>query len=166
MDPITGERIHFWNQKITPFEFIETASLYINLKTPTSPRKKSINDLTEDQQLELALKASVESVGGKEIIIIDDDPIDFSCIKPSTRPEPTTGDLTRIQFKFPDGNKIVRKFLKNDSVLDLFAFVKGLDGESKDFDLKAFKRNLGLDYSLGLEAAGLCDAQVFVEYDE
>jgi hypothetical protein len=46
-------------------------------------------------------------------------------IKALETPEPKSGpETTRIQFRLPDGQRIVRNFAKSDKVLSVFQFVK------------------------------------------
>jgi Ataxin-3 len=82
--------------------------------TTSSPGR--IGDLTEEEQIQLALAASMEptvaAAANDDSIIID------------LTPEPPAGkDACRIQFRLPDGSKKVRRFLLNDSVKMLYSFV-------------------------------------------
>ncbi|TPX33745.1 hypothetical protein SmJEL517_g03477 [Synchytrium microbalum] len=60
----------------------------------------------------------------------------YNSIKPRVREEPTTGDITRIQIRGPDGRPVVRKFVKTDLVRYIFEFVKAsVPGGDRPFEL-------------------------------
>lgn len=72
-----------------------------------------IGDLTEDEQLQMALAASMEPQPGA---VEHDEIVELT-------PEPPAGnDSCRIQFRLPGGSKKVRRFLRSDSVKMLYAF--------------------------------------------
>jgi UBX domain-containing protein 7 len=68
----------------------------------------------------------------------------FSAIIPSDKPEPPQSpQTTRIQFRFPDGNRpLVRRFNKTDTIRDVFAFVKGYRNDDGEFELVFVGRRL------------------------
>lgn len=112
-----------------------------NLSTATTlPTKRP---LTEEEQLQAAMKASLEDTGASdsqdgttqnEVINIDDDEGDAEAAKPASTPslfdelvklplpdEPEKG--ARILFRMPDGKRIVRKFSSSDSLKTVYAFI-------------------------------------------
>ena len=58
--------------------------------------------------------------------------------KERSDPTPAEGDVTSIQIRLPDGKRIVKKFLKADTVRTLFAHVKFAVPElqSKPFEVR------------------------------
>jgi hypothetical protein len=65
-------------------------------------------------------------------------------ITPSDVPEPPQSpQTTRIQFRFPEGGRpLVRRFLKTNTIRDVFAFVKGLRSDDGEFELVFVGRRL------------------------
>lgn len=208
IDPRTGERVKSFETVLTPNEFVDTATLFLNTHSLTSTslptvqsssldassllpqpsfasaKKKSISEMTEDEQLEAALAASLAeseaerkkeqadkqrerqnqpSRKGKEVVVIDDDEEedkgdDISKIKSILHPEPNPGpDVTRIQFRLPDGSRQVRRFSKSDSVRKLFEYVKAVVDEAKaqPFELKYHTTDLKTSLGKSIQEAGL-----------
>lgn len=92
--------------------------------------------------MSLALAASMDGINSNEIVtdLTDDKPV----IEAVLRPEPTSGDITKIQFRLAgiyndniDGSRVIRKFLKEDKVVRLFEYIKATVPEAaeKDFDV-------------------------------
>lgn len=65
-------------------------------------------------------------------------------IKAVVNSEPNSGNITDIQFRLPDGKRMVRSFLIDDKVLALFEYIKGSIPEAKEhpFDLLNFRESL------------------------
>lgn len=115
----------------------------------TRPSKRPMHEMSEDEQLQAAMRASLESndandqemaEGGNEVEVVD---------APDTKPaaldeqdkkggasgpsvirdllavevgdEPENG--AKIQFRMPDGKRKVRKFLPSDGVKTIYAFL-------------------------------------------
>lgn len=119
--------------------------------------KRPIESLTEDEQLQAAIAASMNEEKGAENMHIDlteddcNDEKDDSSSQEDKKPsfndilksievgdEPKTGP--RIQFRLPDGKRIVRRFNADDKVLIIYAFImqKVEDASScTSFQLKA-----------------------------
>jgi hypothetical protein len=111
---------------------------------PATP-KRPMNEMSEDEQLEAAMRASIEDAmggtdGGKpasgtehETIDVDEEdskPAALEVEKPSlidelvamvVPDEPASG--ARLQFRMPDGKKSVRRFDESGSVKTIYAFV-------------------------------------------
>lgn len=87
-------------------------------------------------------------------------------IKAIVKPEPTSGNITRIQFRLPDGKRIVRKFLKEDTILSLFEFIKGeiSEANTKPFELLNFRDSLIDKLSQTIEEASLTNSSISVSY--
>mmetsp|Transcript_33108 Transcript_33108/g.78238 ORF Transcript_33108/g.78238 Transcript_33108/m.78238 type:complete len:359 (-) Transcript_33108:836-1912(-) len=87
----------------------------------TTSNENQIEGLTEDQMVQMALKASLESVAAPSV----------EKEKITLTPEPSKGtpETARIQFRLPNGNRSVRRFLKSDLVTMVYAYV---ESESND----------------------------------
>lgn len=63
----------------------------------------------------------------------------FPAILPQERPDPQgdASQITSVQFRLPDGKRVVKKFLKSDPVRCLFQHIKAVavDLQSKSFDV-------------------------------
>ncbi|KAJ3106125.1 hypothetical protein HDU97_006942 [Phlyctochytrium planicorne] len=160
-------------------EFLENNSLVndtVRKKRPKPSQSKSVSEMSEDDMLRMALAASLSSNPSQEIIDVDDEmdtpekiPEDPSMrVKANVRDEPTSGDITRIQFRLPDGSRNVRKFLKSDKILYLFEYVKGVypDASTKPFELLNFRDALSARMEETIEAAKAANASISVEIKE
>lgn len=162
LDPLTGERLKMWSgvPDISKWtneveEFLHQFSLKPNHINPIVTHKKKIDPttLTEEQQLEFAIK---QSLGNKDPADVDDveilnsgdanDPIEidddedddninepkelsdedkFRLIKPIQHMEPTsTENTTRIQIRTSDGSRKVLKFLTDNKVITIYELIK------------------------------------------
>lgn len=125
--------------------------------------KRPIQELSEEEQLQAAIRASMmpendnDSMNEDDVLdksmenVDNDDRVDEE--KPSALnefeleistmevgDEPTSGDVARIQIKMPDGKRLIRKFKGDDSVKIIYAFVAQSNDEAKAgkaFELKA-----------------------------
>ena len=80
-------------------------------------------------------------------------------------PEPSSGDVTRIQIRMQDGSRIVRKILKNDKVRVLYEVLKcKINGK---FEAKSFRQEDLFDKrECTIAEAGLENGTVNVELVE
>jgi len=169
LDPITGERLKMWSgvpatnswiQEV--FDFLSQFSLEPGHINPIVSHKKKVDPsaLTEEQQMELAIKQSlgnkndddkddVEILAGGEQddpIEIDDEEIAetepkesseadrFSKIKPvdHPEPEPNTTTTTRVQIRLGDGSRRVRRFNIDDKVQVIYEVLKATVDQVKN----------------------------------
>lgn len=174
VDPRTGEQVKTWKRKMPSapdflmqlFEFLDRYSLDNAARNPVAKRKseakkeKPIDQLTEEEQLERALQASmaapseslkvpdedpddltrsITDLKGKDVEMEDVEKVETNGAKsafasiPSDRPheEPAQGpDVTRIQIRHPNG-RIVRRFAVNDPVQRIFEYLKATPIEDK-----------------------------------
>jgi len=86
--------------------------------------------------------------------------------KSVVNPEPTSGNTTDIQFRLPDGKRMVRSFLVEDKVLVLFEYIKGSIPESveKPFDLLNFRESLIDKINQTIHEAGVEDSAISISY--
>ena len=59
------------------------------------------------------------------------------CVPVPPEPEASDNDAVRIQFRLPDGNRVVRRFRKTDAVGGVFSFVKEKSAGSGTLELRA-----------------------------
>lgn len=159
LDPMTGERVFKWKDGQVPDVeewladvdlFLEKFSLQPSASNPHVKHEVKFDPdaMTEEQQIEFALKQSVATSGAdiNNAITIDDDEDQtenstvqdagttehheadpFDAIKPQDHTEPAGGAVTRIQFRFPSGKRIIHKFdFESDTVQLIYQWLKFL----------------------------------------
>ena len=111
------------------------------------PAKRPMHEMSEDEQLQAAMRASMQDKKtGDDNNNNDDDEIEYiadtdeeedgkqmaqeeapkksandELVSMSIGDEPTAG--ARVQFRMPDGKRVVRKFASSDTVKTIYAFV-------------------------------------------
>lgn len=72
--------------------------------------------------------------------------------------EPAEGpETTQIVFRFPDGSKLTRRFLKNSAVSSLFLFLDSQENELPAYELvTSFPSHSVSEQARSLEMEGLC----------
>jgi hypothetical protein len=169
IDPRTGRlmwRKEGWTQQDNPMTcetFAELAADFCSRhsfdKPPVAPKqqpttyhnihKRPIEEMTEEEQLQEALKASMVQINGEDDVMKEEEEeaVDVSNdYQPTSQEdkkkseegptldrtmfqripieeEPTSSDAVRIQFRMPDGQRVVRRFLKSDPIQIIYAFV-------------------------------------------
>ena len=135
-----------------------------SLTRPSSGEKRPIHELTEEEQLQAAIQASMRNtneddsdddnvevikaaVGGakSDEADVDEDNDNGSVFEREILTmeigdEPTSGDIARVQIKMPDGKRVARKFAADAPVKLIFAFVAQSNDEARAgrvFELKA-----------------------------
>lgn len=92
VDPRTGEQVKLWSRRVPGpaeflmqlYEFLDRYSLETNAKNPVAKRKsearkeKPVEMLTEEEQLERALQASMASNPSENFKVPDEDPDDLT----------------------------------------------------------------------------------------
>ena len=166
IDPRTGRllwRKEGWSQEnpVTSASFAEHAMDFCSRNSfdrppqaprpaggpvPVRPAKRSMNEMSESEQLEAAMRASMEDIsaavdneGDADVHYTDDDdddevevlegkPAPVEAKPPSLMDELMTftvpaepADGSRIQLRMPDGKKAVRKFTPSDPVRAIYA---------------------------------------------
>jgi hypothetical protein len=164
IDPRTGRlmwRKEGWTQEspMSPELFAEVAMDFCSRNsfdrppqaprpsTSSRPHKRPMHEMSEDEQLQAAMRASMgevpsaDSTGGDDDVEFlgtgddggdDDKPpakvpekkepsLNDELVKMSIGDEPAKG--ARIQFKTPDGKRVVRRFDPSDVVKTIYAFV-------------------------------------------
>ncbi|KAJ3010715.1 UNVERIFIED_CONTAM: hypothetical protein HDU68_002011 [Siphonaria sp. JEL0065] len=173
IDPRTGESMKTWYNSPSKTEFIQALTTFLDTYSlenfRAAPKRKatgsvSVGELTEEEQLNLAIAASLggaSSSSKKSGVVVlddsdnDDDDVDIpdasaedettqdreldawasiSTKIPAEPPATPADAVTRVQFKLPDGSRVVRRFLKTDTVKVLFGFIKSQLAEKDAFD--------------------------------
>jgi Ataxin-3 len=87
-----------------------------------------LGDMTEDEMLQMALAASLDTTVGTA----------KDALPVLTAEPPAGSDSVRIQFRLPGGNRAVRRFLIADQVKMLYSFVnsEAKDGLGRNLELR------------------------------
>ncbi|KAG7662330.1 ubx2 [[Candida] subhashii] len=186
-------------------DFLDQFSLSPDSTNPLVSHEPRIDpdSLSEEQQIELALRRSMQGKQGAsadDAIVLDEsdeneddapevpsspepeaiaaapqDP--FDAIKPVNHEEPTSQPFTRVQIRFPNGKRLVRKLQPSDHVIIIYEWLKWvLETQSAEYGLesndrfnlsnssdKSFKFIDSLD--LSIEEANLKNASILLEKD-
>ncbi|KAF9104470.1 hypothetical protein BGX29_001840 [Mortierella sp. GBA35] len=196
IDPRTAERMHVWSKTIDPIdfrsdvtEFLDFHSLTDSASKPSLPKKKKIvkdvSDMTEEEQLQAAMMASMGDDPSNAIDIPEDDqedvstPLDdedplpevveesvFESIKPVRHEEPTDmATSTRIGFRLSDGSRLMHRFSKSAPIRVLFEYIKSEveDARTQPFELIFIGKPLLGDIDKTLTEVGVENAQIMVQ---
>ncbi|KAI8829392.1 hypothetical protein BJ741DRAFT_623255, partial [Chytriomyces cf. hyalinus JEL632] len=190
LDPRTGESMKVWTTTPKKEVLLQEFATFLdlnsldNFRAPKPKRKasQSVGELTEEEQLNLAIAASLGggSSGAQQVMDLtgDDDEEDvevaiideWASIPSTASPEPAqSADVTRLQFKLPDGTRLVRKFSKTQAVRDLFAYIKSCLKEKEildKFELLNFRDGLYAKLNQTLEEAKVLNSSITVELKE
>mmetsp|Transcript_14606 Transcript_14606/g.18387 ORF Transcript_14606/g.18387 Transcript_14606/m.18387 type:complete len:392 (+) Transcript_14606:146-1321(+) len=93
----------------------------------------SRNYMSEEEMIRMAVEASLMDGGGNAATA------EPAAEKVKLTPEPEAGGkgVTRIQFRLPNGSRVIRRFLKTDSVNMVYAFVEDKSPGVGRMELKA-----------------------------
>ncbi|KAF9582423.1 hypothetical protein BGW38_000227 [Lunasporangiospora selenospora] len=196
IDPRTAERMLYWSKSMDPDQFLEEVGDFLHMHSladssskPSQPKKtkivKDVLDMTEEEQLQAAINASMGS-GGESSSAVEADneatpaeseaeatpaaPEDnltpFERIQPVDHPEPSDpASSTRIGFRLSDGSRLMHRFSKAAPVLVLFEFIKAKveDARTQPFELVFLGRQLIDDLDKTLAEVGVENAQIMVQ---
>jgi hypothetical protein len=169
-------------------ELMDTISL--NSHGPIGPAvkgKKPIGSLTEEEQLEKALQQSLEAMNTSKTPLkpkesgrsnevassnsgSEGNQLEkrIKALQPMDLPEPDAGGAgtTRIQYRLPNGSRLVRRVFENNSVADLYRIAKACvpEANTHEFELVVFRDNLSDKLDLSIEEAGLKNAAISLNY--
>lgn len=175
LDPMTGERVYkAADGQVPDVEewladvelFLEKFSLHPESNNPMVQHEARFDPdaMSEEQQIEFALKQSIANAGttAEDAIAVDEieptpeitaDP--FESIQPQDHAEPAAGSVTRIQIRFPNGKRLIHKFdFECDSVLTIFQYLKYVLVEA---DEAAYGIGLGDKFSISSVGKRLID---------
>lgn len=200
LDPMTGERVYKWaDGRVPDVEdwladvdlFLEKFSLQPSANNPIVKHEVKFDPdaMTEEQQIEFAMRQSVGASGNSinDAINLDDDEVTnesdvnneeeegdaFDKIIAQDHAEPSSGSVTRIQFRFPSGKRLIHKFdFENDKVLQIYQWLKfvlqnddsyGI-GNGDRFTMSSMGKGRLLDLmGLTIGEAGLKNASILLE---
>ncbi|ODV77515.1 uncharacterized protein CANTADRAFT_23633 [Suhomyces tanzawaensis NRRL Y-17324] len=167
LDPLTGERVRTWTDGEVPQasewvleveQFLTEFSLNPDSNNPVVRHEVKFDPdaLTEEQQIEFALKQSIRDNEGnseENAIALDEQLVDtdpkelvepkdpFDLLVPTDHIEPTDGATTRIQVRFPNGKRSIHKFALSDQVRTIFQWLKfTLSQQPEEFGLSSDER--------------------------
>lgn len=203
LDPMTGERVFHWKDGEVPKVeewladvelFLEKFSLQPNSNNPIVQHEPKFDPdaMTEEQQIEFALKQSMAGSTSADAINVDDeeegkeevalapegnsgDQDPFDSISPQDHTEPTEGATTRVQFRFPNGKRLIHKFAcDSDTVRQLYAWLKfqllkegeltyGIGGDERFSISSVGKPRLIECLNMTIAEAGLKNASILLE---
>lgn len=189
VDPRTRQEMAQWTGYIDPkrlnllmLDFLEdndilstapTRSKHNREDEAVGPQKKlkKVMDMTDEEQLALALEASISSSVALEKPRNEPAlaPVDASASSSSAplynEPEPDIGaNITQVQLRLPGGKKVTRRFTLDHRVDELYRFVSSLLENSKEFLLvTSYPKKQLLDRSLTLQEAKLQNSSLIVE---
>lgn len=204
LDPLTGERMKQWNEVVpNPNSFLEEIEEFLRdfsldpgsknplVKQPTP--EVDPTTLTEEQQMELAIRQSLGTEPTNPIDISEDEAKSpataadqedqemadapssdnlFDSIQAVDHEEPpqnVPGKTTRIQIRTGDGRRLVRRFNLDDTVRNIYEVIKvHLEGFNDcKFLLSNHQRENLIDkLSETLADAGLANSSLLVEKEE
>jgi UBX domain len=106
-----------------------------------SSTSHNIEGLTEDEMLQMALAASMDpnAAAASSATSTTNNAVVDETVELTAEPPLGTKGSTKIQFRMPDGKRVVRRFIETDPVGMIYAFVESESNGSggKSLDLKA-----------------------------
>ncbi|KAJ1952184.1 UBX domain protein Ubx2 [Dispira parvispora] len=119
------------------------------LETTVEPSSPALSDDEQDDDQMNQLEAKYHSIPADE----------------GTEPPASTPETTRIQFRLPDGSRVVRRFAKQALVKDLVAFIKARVPSAKEdvVNVLYHRENLLDKIHLTIAEAGLQNASITVD---
>jgi hypothetical protein len=205
VDPRTGEQVKVWSRE-TPkapeflmqlHEFLDRYSLNNNARNPVAKRKpeakkeKDVYQMTEEEQLQAAMQASLDTQGGESKWLKIDDPDDLTRsigdltgegkgkAAVSNNQEDTmlipedvgqaSGSLESPFSSIRSDGRVIRRFNVSDPVLRIYEWLKAEPLEGKEgvaFELVAVGQNLMDLTEATIEQAGLKNGTVMIEFLE
>lgn len=162
LDPWTGEQQKVWSKVPSVEHFLE--ALVDFLGQPGAPEQ--VPEGPAEQNLDSNMRDTIpaQEEVSEEPTQPELDPI--ASIEARDIPEPVPGpNVTRIQLRLADGQRIVRRFDTSTTVSDIYAVVKFLKPEfvGETLVLTAGRQNLSSELEKTIEEANLKNSTVLVE---
>jgi 5-carboxymethyl-2-hydroxymuconate isomerase len=142
LDPRTGERMKVWQKSLSVIDLLQELSDFMDAHTLASPLANSnppktcLNDFLPE------------------------------CIPEPSAPQYAPPDITRIQFRLPDGTRYIRRYLKTHLIRDLYSsllYEFPATFKSGFICLYFQSTDLKSQLTLSLQQAGLLNAAVSVK---
>ncbi|EEY59328.1 uncharacterized protein PITG_11323 [Phytophthora infestans T30-4] len=184
IDPRTGETRQRWTGFHEPQDMTEKLSDFCcmhTLDTPSTEQKKeaepSIMDASEDDQLAAAIAASLQNGEGETKRNEDDmeqeeegqeEKTQEPVVELTPEPDASAPGVTRVQIRVPDGSRLTRRFLKNDPLAMVWAFVKDQipEARARAFELRTAFPPSAVAYNdtISIEEGKLENASLMVKW--
>lgn len=182
LDPLTAERVYKFTEGEVPNveewleevdEFLDKFSIF-GTNNPTIHHEKKFNpeELTEEQQIEYAMKQSMGNAPQPQEI--EEQPEEqpeeqgdvFDKIKAQDHEVDDSEPTTRLQIRFPNGKRLVHKFKLSDTIGTIYSWLKFAQEDYPRFNLsnasdKSFKMIDSLQMTL--EESKLKNASILLE---
>ncbi|KAE9607855.1 hypothetical protein Lal_00040096 [Lupinus albus] len=206
LDPITGQKMRSWCGMVEPETLLEGLLGFLDAgpkdhhvtlshKRPRAssspPKSKAMGDLDlskeEDEEVQRALAASMESMNESSAVVGGDDNKDteiavsgqdepFLPKRPTypTLPEEPKAErnlLCRVGVRLPDGRRVQRNFLRTDPIQLLWSFVSAQLGEDETKSFRLTQAIPGASKTLDYESnstfaeSGLANSMISVTWD-
>lgn len=198
IDPVTGQKMRSWSGMVHPDRLLEDLLPFMdsgpkNHHTSLShkrPRESSnvqvqkvqVETNEEDEELQQALAASMESMSHPDEVASEDrNAVTANEETCSTKmpvypplPEEPKGDrnvLCRVGFRLPDGRRVQRNFLRTDPIQLLWSFCSSQLGETESRPLRLIHaipgaaKSLEYDSNLTFEESGLANSMISVTWE-
>lgn len=165
LDPWTGEQQKTWSKVPTEPAFVEDIVDFVANAQGSQPSSSETYTKTDSKAQENNSGQSPRKIHREKFTpAAPSDPT--ALITPLDAPEPPQGpETTRIQLRYGDGKRTVRRFLLNDKVDTLFAVAKYVLGATGSIRLTSERRELQSDLGKTLQDANLKNSTVLVELD-
>lgn len=174
IDPWTGEQMRVWNKVPAHDEFIEDLYDFVSEHAgileaagqnaedaESDPLADESNSVSDMASVQTADAAAAPTAAGSAAEAAPVDPIE--AISADTSDEPPAGaDTTRIQLRYGDGKRTVRRFRLSDPVSTIYGVAKHVTGENK-LTLTADRRDLSTQLDTSIDEANLKNSTVLVE---
>jgi len=191
---VVAERMHVWGKAIDPVDFLSDVSEFLDMHSltdstskPSQSKKKKlvkdVSDMTEEEQLQAAMVASMGGDPSTAINLEDQEEAPststpeeatpaaavvsvFDSIQPVRHEEPTDpATSTRIGFRLSDGSRLMHRFSKTAPVRVLFEYIKSEveDARTQPFELVFIGKQLLEDVDKTLAEVGVENAQIMVQ---
>jgi Ataxin-3 len=129
----------------------------------------SVEGLTEEEQLQIALHESLNPTQqqhqrSKNVRAVS---ADIPTVTVPPEPAPGAPNSCRIQFRLPDGKRVVRRFSTNDSVAVLYSYCRlQINDDDRRFELRAGfpPRDLASTVEQSIQEAGLAGESIQGRY--
>ncbi|KAG2707699.1 hypothetical protein I3760_05G159700 [Carya illinoinensis] len=198
IDPITGQKMRSWCGMVQPQRLLEDLLPFIDggpkdhhitlsNKRPresslTSPQKNKDQTNEEDEELQRALAASMESTKdfrgvtaeNKDVTVTDEEETSSKKPKYPPLPDEPKGDknlLCRVGFRLPDGRRVQRNFFRVDPIQLLWSFCYS---QLEEADTRSFRltqaipgatKSLDYDSPTTFEESGLANSIISVTWE-
>ena len=180
IDPWTGEQQKVWSRVPAESEFIEDVVDFV-ATLPNESEEEEEEEKEEDHKEEEEQKKSPnvpessassannapsDSEKADEVSNAPSSLSGVAAIPPLDAPEPPMGpEATRIQLRYGDGKRIVRRFLLSDPVSDVYGVAKHVLQFNGSVTLTSERRDLKSELDKTVGEANLKNSTVLVEKD-